>query len=72
MSHECPANGCDRTVGDSVLMCPGDWRRVPKPIQNAVYRAWKDGRGAGSPAHRAAMAAAIRAVNDGERLGDVP
>lgn len=63
MSHECPANGCDRTVDAGKLMCAEDWRRVPKPLQKAVYSAWDKGRGALSPAHRAAMKAAIRAVN---------
>jgi hypothetical protein len=44
-------------------MCPGDWRRVPKPVQRAVWSTWDSGRGAGSCAHRAAMNAAIGAAN---------
>lgn len=63
MSHECPRNGCDAIVADSVLMCGPDWVRVPPPLQRAVYRAWDRGRGRGSLAHLAAMEAAIRAVN---------
>ena len=63
MSHPCPA-GCGRTVNDDdKLMCSEDWKRVPKPLQNAVYRAFDYGRGRGSAAHLAAVKAAIRAVN---------
>lgn len=62
MSHECPA-GCGRTVNDDdKLMDSGCWRKVPKPVQNAVYKAWDYGRGRGSAAHLAAVKAAIRAV----------
>jgi hypothetical protein len=63
MSHECPRNGCTRTVGDQYLMCPGDWRRVAPPLQRAVYAAYKRGAGLGSDALLAAQDAAIRAVN---------
>jgi hypothetical protein len=44
-------------------MCPADWRRVPKPVQRAVYDTWAGGAGAGTPAHRSAISAAIAAVN---------
>lgn len=37
---------------------------VPKPLQNAVWGAWRDGDGTGSAAHTAAIHAAIRSVND--------
>jgi hypothetical protein len=46
-----------------MLMCGRDWgalRRGAKPYAQAVWRAWNNGEGAGSAAHRAAMAAAIR------------
>ena len=36
---------------------------VPAPLRTAVWSAWQDGAGAGSPAHAAAIRAAIRAVN---------
>jgi hypothetical protein len=45
-----------------MLMCPQHWHQVPKPIRAAVWRAWRRGAGAGTPAHRAAMTAAIAAV----------
>ncbi len=63
MSHECPRDGCTALVDTGKLMCAEDWRQVPAPLQRAVYRTWDKGRGAGSLAHRAAMKAAIRAVN---------
>jgi len=46
-----------------MLMCRADWYRVPKPLRNAVWAAWRNGAGAGSPEHTAAISAAIRAVN---------
>jgi len=62
-THQCPARGCARPVPPGMLMCPADWRRVPKPLQRAVWAAWDDGRGQGTPAHRAACRAAIAAAD---------
>jgi hypothetical protein len=45
-----------------MLMCRPHWYQVPKPIRGAVWAAWDEGRGAGTPAHRAAIEAAIAAV----------
>ena len=63
MTRQCPGPGCDAEVDPSMLMCPGCWARVPKPVRRAVYIAWNRGAGAGTPAHRAAMAAAMGAVS---------
>ena len=63
MTHECPGPGCAKEVDSSLLMCPACWHQVPKPIRAAVWRTWRRGAGAGTPAHRAAMTAAIAAVN---------
>jgi hypothetical protein len=63
MTHQCPGPGCAEEANSSMLMCPACWYRVPKPIRRAVWIAWRHGSGAGSPAHRAAMRAAITAVN---------
>ena len=63
MSHDCPAQGCTRGVSPSMLLCRPHWYMVPKPLRDAVWAAWADGTGAGSPAHRAAISAAIDAVN---------
>lgn len=61
--HECPRNGCSRQVPAHMLMCRADWYSVPKPLRDAVWAAWRNGAGAGSPEHAAAIDAAIRAVN---------
>jgi hypothetical protein len=63
MDHECPADGCTASVDISMLMCSRHWYMVPKPLRNAVWAAWKRGAGAGTPAHTAAIRAAIDAVN---------
>jgi hypothetical protein len=44
-----------------MLACRPHWYSVPKPLRDAVWAAWEDG--AGSPAHTAAIDAAIRAMN---------
>jgi hypothetical protein len=62
-SHHCPRNGCTRRVPPDQLMCREDWYAVPKPVRNAVWRAWRNGAGAGSREHQAAIAAAVAAVN---------
>lgn len=62
-THECPRNGCTRRIAAHLLMCRQDWYRIPRPLRRAVLNAWDEGRGEGSPAHRAAITAAISAVN---------
>jgi hypothetical protein len=63
MSHQCPRNGCTRTVGDAYLMCDPHWRRVPPELQRAVYAAYKRGAGLGSAELLAAQVAAVSAAN---------
>jgi hypothetical protein len=68
MSHACPAPGCKRDgLDDKYLMCAADWRRVPAPLRKAVWAAYDNGAGVGSPALRAAQLAAIRALLAGGR-----
>jgi hypothetical protein len=62
-THECPRNGCTRPVPPYQLMCTADWSTVPKAFQRAVWTAWRQSQGNGSPAHTAAIRAAINAVN---------
>ena len=62
-THQCPAPACTEQVGADMLMCPRHWYRVPEPLRRAVRIAWNRGAGAGSPAHVAAMRAAIAAVS---------
>lgn len=70
-THQCPARRCPRTnVPADQLMCALHWRLVPRPLQRAVYQAWDHGAGRGTPEHLAAMAAAVRVVND--QLGRTP
>jgi hypothetical protein len=63
LTHECPAPLCTEQVSTDVLMCPGCWYQVPKPVRRAVWIAWRRGAGAGTSAHRAAIRLAIAAVN---------
>src|SRR2546429_3098553 len=63
LTHECPAGLCTEQVDPDMLTCPRHWHLVPRPLRRAVWIAWRRGAGAGSPAHRAAMRAAIAAVN---------
>lgn len=57
--HECPGPECGKLVPDEMLACPRHWYQVPKPMRDAVYKAWNRGAGAGSAAHYNAMLAAI-------------
>lgn len=63
MTHECPAPVCSKQAGPDMLMCPRHWYQVPKPLRRAVWITWNRGAGAGTPAHLAAMRAAIAAVS---------
>ncbi|MGO9292819.1 MAG: hypothetical protein ACLP52_02870 [Streptosporangiaceae bacterium] len=62
-SHLCPVRGCPQHVSPDRLMCRPHWYAVPRPLRDAVWATWQSGSGAGSPAHMAAINAAIRAVN---------
>lgn len=64
----CPIPNCQRFRKDSQLFCPGDWRLTPPDLKDAVLR--EAGRSWGSPEHKAAAKAAMRAVL--ERLGRSP
>jgi hypothetical protein len=63
VTHGCPAPACTEQAGPGRLMCPRHWYQVPKPLRRAVWIAWNRGAGAGSPAHAAAMRAAVAAVS---------
>lgn len=64
MAHQCPAPACTEQVDDDRLMCSRDWYQVPAALRKAVWTAWKGGDGAGTPAHAAAVAAAIRSLGN--------
>jgi hypothetical protein len=66
--HRCPVTipgqgHCPEMLEDDKLMDPAHWRLVPKPMQQAVYRAYAHGEGIGSPQLLAAQQAAVRAAN---------
>lgn len=63
LTHECSAPACAEQVPPDMLMCPRHWYQVPRPLRRAVWIAWNRGAGAGTPAHRAAMRAAVTAVS---------
>lgn len=42
--HECHAHGCTVSVPPRMLMCRRHWRRVPKPIQRAIWREYRRGQ----------------------------
>jgi hypothetical protein len=65
-AHECPVGGCDKDVSYSMLMCRPHWYSVPKPLRNALYRAWNYGQGAGSVEHNSAMERCISAAERAE------
>lgn len=47
--HQCFADGCNRIVPEHLLMCPGHWQRVPRPLQSRINAAWQaTQRGEGS------------------------
>lgn len=65
MTHACPGPLChgERDVPGHMLMCGRDWaalKRGAPAVARGVWSAWQNGRGAGSPAHAAAMRLAIR------------
>ena len=37
MSHPCRIPGCDRPAKDGQLMCWPHWRRVPRPLNKAIF-----------------------------------
>ena len=64
MTHPCPAYRCRRTMPDHLLMCKPHWYQVPYHLRLAVWDAYQDGAGVGTPELLAAQADAIQAVNE--------
>lgn len=42
--HTCHARGCGVPVKPELLMCGPHWRRVPRPIQRAVWAGYRPGQ----------------------------
>lgn len=60
--HQCPVGICRVQVPAARLMCAPHWYQVPRPLRDAVWASWRSGAGAGTPAHTAAIKAAVAAV----------
>ena len=44
MKHHCHARGCQIVVPPEMLMCRAHWARVPRKIQQAVWRNYRPGQ----------------------------
>lgn len=44
MSHHCHAAACKRSVPPEMLMCYRHWKMVPRALQLAVWRTYRDGQ----------------------------
>jgi len=42
-THPCAIPTCPKQVAQHLLMCLPHWSRVPKPLQQQVWRLWKRG-----------------------------
>ena len=60
--HRCPIGDCTAQVSRERLMCPRHWQLVPAKLKRALRRVWRNGQGAGTRAHRAAVHACIHAA----------
>jgi hypothetical protein len=41
--HRCPWPGCERRVGFELWGCAPHWYRIPKPLRDELWRAWRAG-----------------------------
>lgn len=70
MTHVCHADGCKVAVPPSMLMCLRHWRMVPRALQSAVWRTYRNGQEIDkrpSPAYMIARRAAVQAVAEKEK-----
>lgn len=44
MSHTCHARGCEVEVPRKLFMCKKHWFKLPKAMQDAVWREYKPGQ----------------------------
>lgn len=73
--HFCHAQGCFTSVPPRMLMCLPHWRKVPKPLKDAVWDEYVDGQEitkTPTTAYLTVMIAAINAVADKEGRDRLP
>lgn len=62
---DCPVIGCRaRIAPEHLALCRQHERELPWPIRDELNRTFRNGRGYGTPAYEAALAAAIAAANE--------
>lgn len=70
--HRCAAIRCEHIIPPEMLMCYAHWKKVPKPIQNEVWRTYRKGQENDlsliGPGYREAVRAAVEAVAAKEGL----
>lgn len=44
MSHHCHARNCQISVKPELLMCLKHWKMVPRKIQQAIWRYYREGQ----------------------------
>lgn len=64
--HQCPAPRCTLRCPPAMLACRSHWYSIPEALRKAVWRAWRNGDGAGTAAHTAAITAAVDYLNRAE------
>lgn len=42
--HACHAHGCQKAVPPRMFMCLAHWRKVRKPLQDAIWREYRPGQ----------------------------
>ncbi len=72
MSGSCAVPNCERDAKTGQLMCLAHWRRLPKPIRDAVWETWAEVK-RNPHAYREARAAAINYHRDdpGDKQGSL-
>lgn len=66
--HLCHARDCGAPVPPEYLMCGRHWKLVPKPLQRAVWGAYRDGQCDDKRPSKAWMQAADAAIGFVARL----
>lgn len=60
--HTCHARGCGTPVKPELLCCLKHWRMVPRPVQRAVWAAYRPGQCADKDVSKEWMLAADAAI----------